>query len=134
MNAVNCELDLFCRAYMRMQPSLPIRPSQMAVLEILCTTPGSHTPADIASAMCVSRPMVAAHLVALAEMGYISRVSSPDDGRSVIILPTKRGRKLYSEYITASQRFLSDLSQKMGIKKFESLIKLISLANKYMAE
>ncbi|MBE6459711.1 MAG: hypothetical protein E7009_01870 [Alphaproteobacteria bacterium] len=109
-------MDLFCRAYMRACPTVPIRHSQMLVLEILCTTPGPHTP------------------MMLADLGYVSRVVSPDDGRSVIILPTKRGRKLYSEYITANQRFLSDLSQKMGIKKFESLIKLISLANKYLAE
>ncbi len=128
------EIICFCRAYMRMQPSLPIRPSQMAVLEILCTTPGSHTPADIASAMCVSRPMVAAHLVALAEMGYISRVSSPDDGRSVYILPTKSGAKIYAEYVAANNRILDILSQKMGVKRFESFVKMITLANKIMAE
>lgn len=134
MNSVNYELDLFCRAYMRACPTMPIRHSQMLVLEILCTTPGPHTPMMLADCMRVSRPMITAHLVALADLGYVSRVVSPDDGRSVIILPTKRGRKLYSEYITANQHFLSDLSQKMGIKKFESLIKLISLANKYLAE
>lgn len=134
MNSVNYELDLFCRAYMRANSGMPIRHSQMLVLEILCTTPGPHTPMMLADCMRVSRPMVTAHLVALADLGYVSRVASPDDGRSVIILPTKKGRKLYSEYITASQRFLSDLSQKMGIKKFDAMIKLISLANKYLAE
>ena len=119
---------------MRANSGMPIRHSQMLVLEILCTMPGPHTPMMLADCMRVSRPMITAHLAALADLGYVSRVASPDDGRSVIILPTKRGRKLYSEYITANQRFLSDLSQKMGIKKFESLIKLISLANKYLAE
>lgn len=128
------DIASFCRVYMRACPTMPIRHSQMLVLEILCTTPGPHTPMMLADCMRVSRPMVTAHLLALADLGYVSRVASPDDGRSVIILPTKRGRKLYSEYITASQRFLSDLSQKMGVKKFESLVKLILLANKYLAE
>lgn len=101
---------------MRANSGMPIRHSQMLVLEILCTMPGPHTP------------------MMLADLGYVSRVVSPDDGRSVIILPTKKGRKLYLEYLATNQRLLSDLSQKMGIKKFESLIKLISLANKYLAE
>ena len=134
MGSVNYELDLFCRAYMRANSGMPIRRSQMLVLEILCTMPGPHTPMMLADCMRVSRPMITAHLAALADLGYVSRVVSPDDGRSVIILPTKKGRKLYLEYLATNQRLLSDLSQKMGIKKFESLIKLISLANKYLAE
>lgn len=124
----------FCRAYMRMQPSLPIRYSQMAVLKILCVSPGPHTPADVATAMGVSRPMVAAHLVALQDAGYITRISSPDDGRSVYILPTKSGAKLYAEYVAANNRVLDKLSQKMGVKKFESFVKLMSVANKIISE
>ena len=70
---------------------MPIRPSQMVLLEILCAMPGPHTPVMLADSMHVSRPMIAAHLAALVDSGYVSRVASPDDGRSVIILPTKRG-------------------------------------------
>ena len=124
----------FCRAYMRMQPSLPIRHSQMAVLKILCVSPGPHTPADVAAAMGVSRPMVAAHLVALQDAGYITRMSSPEDGRSVYILPTKSGAKLYAEYVAANNRVLDMLSKKMGVKKFESFVKLMSVANKIISE
>lgn len=128
------DIASFCRVYMRACPTMSIRPSQMVLLEILCTTPGPHTPVMLADCMRVSRPMIAAHLAALADLGYVSRVASPDDGRSVIILPTKKGHKLYSEYITASQRFLSDLSQKMGVQKFENLVELIALANKFLSE
>ena len=88
------EIVSFCRAYMRMQPPLPIRHSQMAVLEMLCSLPGVHTPVSIAEYIGVSRPMVAAHLSALQKAGYITRVPSPDDGRSVYVLPTKSGKKL----------------------------------------
>ena len=124
----------FCRIYMRIQPPLPIRYSQMAVLEILCSLPGPHTPVLIAEKLGVSRPMVAAHLSALQDAGYIARVSSPDDGRSVYILPTKSGKKLYAEYVGVNKRILAGLSQKMGAKKYDAFIKLISEANKILSE
>ena len=128
------EIVSFCRAYMRMQPPLPIRHSQMAVLEMLCSLPGVHTPVSIAEYIGVSRPMVAAHLSALQKAGYVTRVPSPDDGRSVYVLPTKSGKKLYAEYANANNKILLDLSQKMGEKKYDAFIKLISAANKILTE
>ena len=48
----------------------------------------------LAGMLNVSRPMVAAHLKALQHAGYITRVTSPDDGRSVYVLPTKKAREV----------------------------------------
>ena len=128
------EIALFCQAYMRLRPLLPIRHSEMAVLDILCVTPGPHTPVSLADALRVSRPMVAAHLNALQTAGLITRVSSPEDGRSVYILPTKGGKKLYTEYLRANQRVVAELSQKMGTKKFDTMVKLIAQANEILAK
>lgn len=128
------DIASFCRAYMRANSGMPIRHSQMLVLEILCTTPGPHTPMMLADCMRVSRPMVTAHLVALADLGYVSRVASPEDGRSVYILPTKSGKKLFAEYHRANQRIVAELSQKMGAKKFETFVRLITTANKILSE
>lgn len=124
----------FCRNYMRGQPSLPIRQSQMSVLEILCNEPGPHTPVFIADKLGVSRPMVAAHLAALQDLGYVTRVASPDDGRSVYVLPTKSGKKIYDEYVSANRKIMLDLSHKMGAKKFETFMDLISMANNALSE
>jgi DNA-binding MarR family transcriptional regulator len=48
--------------------------------------------------MGVSRPMVTAHMSVLCDAGYVVRMASPDDGRSVYMLPTKSGKKLYTDY------------------------------------
>lgn len=134
MKEVDCELDLFCQVYMRLRPQLPIRHSEMAVLDILCVTPGPHTPVSLADALRVSRPMVAAHLNALQTAGLITRVSSPEDGRSVYVLPTKGGKKLYAEYHRANQQVVAELSQKIGAKKFGTMVKLIVQANEILSE
>lgn len=126
------EIALFCRTYMCLRPRLSIRRSEMTVLGILCGVPGVHTPVSLANMLCVSRPMIASHLAALQSAGYVTRVASPEDGRSVYILPTKSGKKLYSEYHSASQRVLANLSRQMGAKKFDTFVKLITTANKIL--
>ena len=128
------EIALFCQAYMRARPRLPIRHSEMAVLDILCGVAGTHTPVSLSQALGVSRPMVASHLAALQRAGYVTRVASPEDGRSVYILPTKSGKKLYAEYNSANQRIFAKLTQQMGTKKFETFVKLIAMANKILDE
>jgi hypothetical protein len=49
-------------------------------------------------------------------------------------LPTKNGKELYAEYVNANNKILLDLSQKMGEKKYDAFIKLISAANKILTE
>ena len=83
----------------------------MRILGILCGVPGVHTTVSLADMLRVSRPMVASHLVALQRAGYVTRVASPEDGRSVYILPTKSGKKLYAEYNSANQRVFAKLTQ-----------------------
>ena len=128
----DAEIMRFCRAYARMCPSLPIRRSQMAVLSVLCSSPGPHTPAAVAEVMGVSRPMVTTHMSVLCDAGYVVRMASPDDGRSVYMLPTKSGKKLYTDYVNANNRIMSELSNKMGAKNFATFVKLVTMANKIL--
>ncbi|MBO5705354.1 MAG: winged helix-turn-helix transcriptional regulator, partial [Alphaproteobacteria bacterium] len=77
------EVMQFCRMYMQAKKECNLRYSQLCVLNILCAKPGVYTPMMLAGVLNVSRPMITAHLKALLHDGYITRVASPDDGRSV---------------------------------------------------
>ena len=41
--AANAVLSIFCKSYMDLKKELPIRPSEMGVLNIITKTPGPHT-------------------------------------------------------------------------------------------
>ena len=124
----------FCRVYMRLQSDLPIPYGQLRVLYILCETPGPHTPMMLADVLRVSRPMVAAHINALLDGGYVTRVASPEDGRSVYILCTKKGRALIEKTNRGLLKINEKLSQKMGAKKFETFCKLTNQASAILSE
>lgn len=80
--SANAALSKFSRNYMELKKNLPIRPSEMGVLNILAATPEPHTPMMLAELLGVSRPMVAAYLSSLSEKGYIKKERSADDGRA----------------------------------------------------
>jgi DNA-binding MarR family transcriptional regulator len=89
---MNAEIMRFCRVFMRNAgDDMSIRASQFAVLSIMCTTPGLHVPAILAETLHVSKAMISAHLAVLIEHGLVVRVPSPEDGRSVYVMPSKRG-------------------------------------------
>lgn len=124
----------FCRTYLRTCSSMAIRPSQLMLMNILCTKPGPHTPMMLADDMGVSRPMIAAQLAALVDAGYVSRISSPEDGRSVYVLPTKKGRLLIEKTNRNLAGVNAKLAAKMGDKKFQNFLKLIDWANEILAQ
>ena len=93
----NMEMVRFCRGFLRGVSDLPIRPSEFAVLEILCAVPGAHTPASLAEKLGVSKPMLSAHLSSLIRRGVVLRVPSPEDGRSTYVVPTKMGKELFKK-------------------------------------
>ncbi|MEE1313354.1 MAG: hypothetical protein UHS41_06395 [Lachnospiraceae bacterium] len=47
--AVNAVLSMFSKNYMELKKGLPIRPSEMGVLNIITETPGPHTPVILAN-------------------------------------------------------------------------------------
>lgn len=128
---MDAEIMRFCRAFMRnVGDDMPIRASQFAVLNIMCTAPGPHVPAALADALRVSKAMISAHIAALMAHGLVVRVPSPEDGRSVYVMPSKRGRDLFNKISKQNAEKMNALKSQMGVKKFETLVQLIMTANK----
>ena len=123
----------FCRAYMNALDNLAIRFSDVRVLAQMCMVPGVHIPAQLAMQLNVSRAMISANLTSLVKAGMILRVPSPDDGRSVVLMPTKLGMKTFQQINKNIQGVQDKLGQKMGQKKVDDLIKLIVQANGVLA-
>lgn len=127
---MDVEIMRFCRAFMRDMGDMPIRNSQYAVLNIMCTTPGPHVPVGLAETLGVSKAMVSAHLVALMERGLVVRVPSPEDGRSVYVMPSRRGKDLFNKIAQANNEKLNLIKAQLGAKKFDAFIKLVSQVNR----
>ena len=119
----------FCRAFMRDMGDMPIRNSQYAVLNIMCTTPGPHVPVGLAETLGVSKAMVSAHLAALMKRGLVVRVPSPEDGRSVYVMPSKRGKDLFNKIAQVNNEKSNFIKTQLGAKKFHAFIKLVSQVN-----
>ena len=120
------ELLSFCRVYLKKIAEADVRPGDMMLLRILCCGAGACTPATLATQMGVSKPMVTARLAVLMRAGYVVRVPSPVDGRSVYVLPTKKCIELMKNNRVGP---LEKISKKMGQKKFERFLELVSVAN-----
>ncbi len=129
---MNWEIIRFCKLYMQSIGDMPIRPSQMAVLNIICSVAGVHTPVSLAQRLGVSRPMITAHLNALIGVGMVVRVPSPEDGRSFYIVPSKRGKDLFERVNNFERDRVNAIVSKIGQKKFDNFIKLIANVNQVL--
>ncbi len=130
---MNEEIMRFCRAFMRNKSvDLPVRPSQFAVLDIMCSVPGMLTPVELSRRLGVSKAMISMHLSALVDMGLVMRVQSPEDGRSVVVMPSRQGVELFNKVSRASNKRVEILSKKMGKRQFDELLRLISVANQIL--
>lgn len=130
---MNEEIMRFCRAFMRNKSvDLPVRPSQFAVLDIMCSVPGMLTPVELSRRLGVSKAMISMHLSALVDMGLVMRVQSPEDGRSVVVMPSRLGRDLFDRVVRASNKRIEILSKKMGKGQFDELLRLIGVANQIL--
>lgn len=72
----NAVLSIFCKNYMELQKGIPIRPSEMAVLNIITGREGPHTPVMLADLLDISKPMITAHITSLERKGYIIKAPS----------------------------------------------------------
>ena len=127
--AVDAVLERFCRNYLRRFDGLPIRGSEFKVLGIVCCATGACVPVELAHQLGVSRPMITMCLATLERGGFVARVPSPADGRSVYIVPTKRGKDLVNKYNETRQKYLYAMIEKIGVEKFEELVKLLGQLN-----
>lgn len=130
----NIAFSKFSRDYIELKKDLPIRPSEMGVLNIITRREGLHTPIMIAELLGVSKPMVAAHISALEEKGYIYKDFSPSDKRSFYVLPTEKAIKLVDETEKKLNKQLKIMEDKLGEENFALLIDLINKAQKALEE
>lgn len=128
----NAVLSLFCKNYMELKKGLPIRPSEMGVLNIIVQTPGPHTPVMLAEMLGVSKPMITAHLTSLAEKGYITKEPSKDDKRAYYIIPTEKALALVESTKQEMDGHLSCLVDAMGLEVFERFVEFAKCANKVL--
>ena len=128
----NAALSLFSKNYMELKKGLPIRPSEMGVLNIITGRPGPHTPVMVAQMLGVSKPMITALLTALAEKGYITKEPSQEDKRAYYIIPTEKALALVESARQEMEGHFSRMIDGMGQDNFESLVRLAQMANNVM--
>lgn len=128
----NAVLSIFSKNYMDLKKSLPIRPSEMGVLNIITEPPGPHTSVMLAELLGVSKPMITAHLTSLSEKGYITKTQSGEDKRSYHILPTEKALALVASAKADLDRQLAALAEGMGQDRFDTLVALAQNANEVL--
>ena len=130
--AANAAFSKFSKNYMDLKKGLPIRPSEMGVLNILAATPGPHTSVMLAELLGVSKPMITAYLTALSEKGYITKEQSRDDKRVYYVLPTQKAMQLVGDAKADTNAHLADLVSALGQEDFDRLVKLTQKANQIL--
>ena len=124
----NIAFSKFSRDNRELKRYLPIRPSEMGALNIIIHHEGNITPLAIAERLGVSKPMIAAHLQALDEKGYIRKEVSPVDKRSYRVLPTEEGRALAREFEARQREYMMRVEEQMGEGEFDELVRLLESA------
>lgn len=130
----NAVLSIFSKNYMELKKELPIRPSEMGVLNIITETPGPHTSVLLAELLGVSKPMITAHLTSLSEKGYITKEQSPEDKRVYYVCPTEKALELVEHAKTDLNQKLEKLVSAMGEEEFDILVRLAQEANVILEE
>ncbi|MBQ8510757.1 MAG: winged helix-turn-helix transcriptional regulator [Clostridia bacterium] len=129
----NIVFSKFCNNYAGLKKELPIRPSEMGVLNIIVKREGHFTPVMIAELLDVSKPMVTAHITVLEKKGYIVREYSKDDRRSFYVIPTDKARELVKTTSETMSRYLHQIESALGEDDFETLLRILSDANNIMS-
>lgn len=122
----NIAFSKFSREYMGLKKNLPIRPSEMGLLNIITRREGNFTPLALAEMIGVSKPMIAAHLQALLKKGYVYKEVSLEDKRSFYVRPTEKGKALADEFEARQIEYLKIIESKLGETDFEELIRLLN--------
>ena len=130
----NAALSKFSRNYMELKKGLPIRPSEMGVLNIISQTEGQYTPVKLAQLLGVSKPMITAHITSLVSKGYVTKEPSASDKRAYYIKPTDKALELVKAFRAEMVCQLDRLIGGMGQGDFDTLVALTEKANKILEE
>ncbi len=123
--SANIIFSKFSRNYMELKKELPIRPSEMAVLNIITQRGGKYTPLMIAELLGVSKPMITAHIQVLLQKGYIFKEVSADDKRSFYVLPTEKAIELTDSYKIKQADYLKTIEESLGEDDFNELVRML---------
>ena len=124
----NIVFSKFSRTYMELKKDLPIRPSEMGVLNIITKRDGLFTPVMISELLEVTKPMVANHVLVLEEKGYITKQYLEEDKRSFYVIPTDKAIELVNVTEKKLNEKLKVLEKTIGSKKFAELIDVLDKA------
>ncbi len=126
----NIVFSKFSRDYIGLKKDLPIRPSEMGLLNIVSHKEENFTPLMLSEMIGVSKPMITAHIQILVEKGYIQKEASDEDKRSFFVRPTEKGRELAKEFETRQNEYLKTIEANIGEEKFDELIRLLDETQK----
>lgn len=129
----NVVLSKFCKGYMELKKDLPIRPSEMAVLNIIVQRTGKFTPLMLAELIEVSKPMITAHISILERKGYITKEMLKTDKRSFCVLPTDKAEELVKAAGQRTKKYLRYLESELGEENYKELLSVLSEANTALA-
>ncbi len=124
----NIVFSKFSRDYMGLKGGLPVRPSELAVLNIITRREGKFTPLMIKELLGVSKPMITAHINILEKKGYIYKDFVLKDKRSFYVMPTDKANALVDEAERKTTAKLKEIESAIGEEKFEELIDLLTKA------
>ncbi|MBQ8039086.1 MAG: MarR family transcriptional regulator [Lachnospiraceae bacterium] len=119
---------------MELKKGLPIRPSEMGVLNIITATEGPHTPVILAEMLGVSKPMITAHITSLEGKGYINKEPSVKDKRAYYILPTEKARDLVESTKIVMNSQLQSMIDCLGQEEFDIFVSLADKVNILLEE
>ncbi len=130
----NIVFSKFARDFTELKRYLPIRPSEMALLNIVTRSNRDLTPLALAEIMAVSKPMIAAHIQALEKKEYIFKEPSADDKRSFFVRPTDKAKALCVRYEEKQTEHLNELEEKLGTEEFSQLVDLMDKAQRIIRD
>ncbi|MDE6656113.1 MAG: MarR family winged helix-turn-helix transcriptional regulator [Anaeroplasmataceae bacterium] len=130
----NAIFSIFSRDYMQLKKDLPIRPSEMGVLNIITKREEVFTPVMIANLLGVSKPMIANHIAVLENKGYIYKDSSSEDRRSFHVLPTDKARILVETEEKKLNKYLEEIEKALGKDDFNLLMSLLDRSNQVLGK
>ena len=130
----NVIFSKFSRDFTELKNYLPIRPSEMTLLNIIVRRKRDFTPLILAEVMAVSKPMIAALIQSLEKKGFIVKEQSAEDKRSFFVRPTEKAIELCSEYETKQTERLSEIASKLGDEEFDELCRLVDKAQRIIRE
>ena len=130
----NAIFSIFSRDFMQLKKDLPIRPSEMGVLNIITKREEVFTPVMIAKLLGVSKPMIANHIAVLESKGYIYKDFSSEDKRSFHVLPTDKACILVETEEKKLNKYLEEIEKSLGKDNFDLLISLLERSNQVLGK